>query len=177
MSQILHAVSSSGYSNGHETLPLVRGVSPACSINASIFPGSESENGPSAPGGGGGTHAITAPKVAACSQSSTLPHDTIATYPPALTTLLASLSALTGFSAYWKELNPVTTSNEPSAYGNSSISPLLKSPSGARSRAMTSSALEASMPVTYAPSFAASCAASPDPQPMSRRRVPLPTLV
>ncbi len=55
-----HAVSSSGYSNGHETLPLACGVSPASTINASIFPGSESENGPSAPGGGGGTHAMTA---------------------------------------------------------------------------------------------------------------------
>src|SRR5437588_6715822 len=99
------------------------GVSPACSSSASNFPGSESANGPSAPGGGGGTQAMTAAKVVACSQSCALPQVTIATYPPGFTTLLACLSALTGSAAYWNELNPVTTSKEASAYGNSSISP------------------------------------------------------
>src|SRR5579885_3678124 len=103
---------------------------PGLSINASIFPGSESANVPLAPGGGGGRQAMTALSVAANSQSSLLPHATMATYPPGIATLLASRSAFSGSCANWKELNPVTTSNEASLYGNSSISPQIKSPPG-----------------------------------------------
>src|ERR1700694_4625718 len=124
---VFHAVSSSEYSKGHETSPRASMVSPACSINASSLPGQASANVPTAPVGGG-RQAITALRVVANSQSSPLPHATIAIDPPGLTTLLASRRALNGSSANWRALNPVTTSNETSAYGNASMSPQRKSP-------------------------------------------------
>ena len=100
------------------------------------------------------------------------PHVAIATVPPGLVTRRASASALPGFPAYWKELNPVTASNDASAKGSASSSPVMKVPVGTRRRAMASMASEASSPVTRAPRDAAICEAIPAPQPASSRIVP-----
>src|SRR5579859_6504378 len=111
---VFHAVSSSGYVKGQETLPLARMVSPTCSIDASSLPGSASANVLAAVGGVG-RQAITALSVMENSLSSVLPGVTIATYPPGFATLLASRSACSGSSANWSELNAVTISNDASA--------------------------------------------------------------
>jgi hypothetical protein len=77
-------------------------------------------------------------------------------------------------SANWNALKPVTTSNESSAHGSSSISPARNPPSGRPSTAIATISADASIPATLAPRSAAMRAKRPAPQPQSSTRKPTP---
>jgi hypothetical protein len=105
-------------------------------------------------------------------QRSGRPKTVIATLAPGRATRRASRSVCTMSSAMKNELKPVTMSNESSAQGRSAMSPTRKSPSGTRSRAISTSGPAASMPATLAPRSAAMRQKRPAPHPTSSTAVP-----
>src|SRR6185437_12473222 len=112
------AVAKSGYIHGQSTSTTSIGSSPAAVANPRSATSSESANGPGAPGGGAGSSGRSSATSDAASIPSGLPHVITTTKDPGRTTRLASARAAPGFAAYWKELNPVTRSNELSSNGS-----------------------------------------------------------
>ena len=98
------------------------------------------------------------------------PYTVTPTRPPGASTRCTSAIASGVVPQMPRKL--VTTSKDPSSQGMACMSPTRMSASGLRSRAISRSRGDASMPAQIAPRAPASSSANPAPQATSRRRSP-----